>query len=167
MNLKRTKDGYFVGTNFPVNEKLLREETNFDITQLGESANARRVRATELVESARATSIAFVRKYLSDHYDSFARKEDPNERTLVRTHRPFAARVQALAAGVWSRRHGSGQGGGWKLVKAMAFEASFGHPCGRHFKSAEHLAEHPQFAEQKALLRDLDSYPWTRFSLTR
>ncbi len=29
VTLERKKDGYFVGSNFPVNEKLIREETEF------------------------------------------------------------------------------------------------------------------------------------------
>ena len=168
VTLKRTKDGYFVGSNFPANEKLLREETNFDINAMGESANARRVRATELVDGAKGhIDQAFVKKYLSDHYDSFGKQEDPNERTLCghidlspRGSKPWqpefgpAGTVQAKAADE-------------TLVKAMAFEASFGHPCGRHFKAAQHLASHPEFADMKPLLRDLDSHPWTRFSVGR
>jgi hypothetical protein len=166
VTLKRTKDGYFIGTNFPVNEKLLREETNFDIHAMDESANARRVRAVELVEGAKGRiDQAFAKQYLSDHYDSFARKEDPNERSLCghidlspRGSKPWqpefgpAGTVQAKAADE-------------ALVKAMSFEAAFGHPCGRHFKAERHLEKHPQFAVMKPLLRDLNSHPWTRFSV--
>ena len=30
VTLQRTRDGFFVGSNFPVDPKLIREETNFD-----------------------------------------------------------------------------------------------------------------------------------------
>lgn len=168
VTLRRTKDGYFVGTNFPVNEKLIREETNFDTSNMSESSNARRVRATELIEGAKGKiDTAFAKKYLSDHYDSFAKQDNPDERTLC-GHIDLSPR----GSKPWQPEFGpagtaEAKAADWTLVTKMSFEASFGHPCGRSFKAAEHLAEHPQFASQKELLRDLDSYPWTRFSLAR
>src|SRR5947208_15834111 len=51
VNLRRTKDGFFVGTNFPVDAKLAREETDFDLTDKTQSPNARKVRAEQLVDS--------------------------------------------------------------------------------------------------------------------
>src|SRR5215468_9766712 len=47
--LQRTKDGYFVGSNFPVNEQLAREETGFPVHDMSVSANARRVRWEQLM----------------------------------------------------------------------------------------------------------------------
>ena len=44
VTLERKTDGYFVGSNFPINEKLAREETNFDLKDMNLSANARHVR---------------------------------------------------------------------------------------------------------------------------
>ena len=37
-SVERTKDGYFVGSNFPVDPKLIREETKFDVRQEGSLA---------------------------------------------------------------------------------------------------------------------------------
>src|SRR5437879_12137872 len=48
VNLRRTKDGYFIGSNFPVNEKLASEETNFNVKDLNELANGRRIRRAQL-----------------------------------------------------------------------------------------------------------------------
>ena len=39
-SLRRTKDGYFVGSNFPVDPKLIKAETNFDVNDQS-SPNAR------------------------------------------------------------------------------------------------------------------------------
>src|SRR2546428_4129671 len=36
VTLDRKKDGYFVGSNFPVNPHLAREETNFNLNDMGE-----------------------------------------------------------------------------------------------------------------------------------
>ena len=168
VTLSRTTNGYFVGANFPVNEKLTREETNFDVSNLSDSANARRARAIALVEDARGKiDVAFGKKYLSDHYDSFAKKDDPDERSLC-GHIDLSPR----GSKPWQPEFGpagtaEAKVADWTLVTSMSFEASFGHPCGRNFKAAQHLAEHPEFASMKDLLRDLDSYPWTRFSLAR
>jgi hypothetical protein len=166
--LRRTKNGYFVGANFPVNEKLTREETNFDVTNMSESPNARRVRATELVEGAKGKiDVAFAKRYLSDHYDSYAKQEDPNERTLC-------GHIDLSPRGVpaWQPPYGAAgtvqaKAADWSLATSMAFEASFGHPCGRGFNAADYLAAHPEFAGMKELLRDLDSYSWTRVSVAR
>src|SRR3569833_2098833 len=49
VTLERKKDGYFVGSNFPINEKLAREETDFDLQNMSLSANARHVRWNELM----------------------------------------------------------------------------------------------------------------------
>jgi hypothetical protein len=49
------------------------------------------------------------------------------------------------------------------MLAQMSFEAAMGHADGIDFKAAEHLKQHPEFAWQKAVLRDLDSHPWTAF----
>ena len=49
VTLQRETDGYFVGSNFPINEKLAREETDFDMNDMSSSANARHVRWEQLM----------------------------------------------------------------------------------------------------------------------
>jgi hypothetical protein len=49
VTLERKSDGYFVGSNFPINEKLIREETNFDPHDMSASNNARHVRWEQLM----------------------------------------------------------------------------------------------------------------------
>ena len=39
--LQRTKDGYFVGSNFPVDPKLMKEETEFDTNDTSAAAPTR------------------------------------------------------------------------------------------------------------------------------
>ena len=41
MTLDRKTDGYFVGSNFPINPKLAAEETDFPVDDPGVSGNAR------------------------------------------------------------------------------------------------------------------------------
>src|SRR6185369_9815815 len=67
VTLRRTKDGYFVGSNFPVNEKLLTDETEFDAKDLGASANARHVRWEQLMEQNKGKiDVAAGQRFLAD-----------------------------------------------------------------------------------------------------
>ena len=56
VTLERKKDGYFVGSNFPVNKNLIREETNFDPNDMSVSANARHLRWEQLMAEKKARS---------------------------------------------------------------------------------------------------------------
>src|SRR5205807_6533258 len=51
VNVSRTKDGFFVGSNFPVSQKLAHEETELDLTDKSRSPNARRTRAEDLIRT--------------------------------------------------------------------------------------------------------------------
>src|SRR5579863_3980277 len=83
VNVERTKDGYFVGSNFPKDEKMTREETDFPVGDLSNSANARHVRWDELMkENKGKIDVAAAEKFLADHYDTYDRKDEPDERTL-------------------------------------------------------------------------------------
>lgn len=165
VTLERTKDGYFAGTNFPVSPKLAAEETTFRLDDPSLSANARRVRADELIRGAKGTiDLGFAKRYLSDHHDAHEKREDaPSERTLCghvdRSPRGMgdwfpafgpAGTVQSKAADA-------------AMLKRMALEAAMGHPCGATWEAAPHLATHPGFEWTKPLMRDLVARPWTLF----
>ena len=49
-------------------------------------------------------------------------------------------------------------------AEKMTLTAALGHACGLHFKAAEHLAKHPEYAWFKPVLKDMDARPWTKFS---
>jgi hypothetical protein len=164
VNLRRTKDGYFVGSNFPVDAKLAKQETTFDLKDMGQSPNARWVRAEQLVQENKGRiDIAFGKKFLSDHYDSFAKKIDPSERTLC-GHIELSPRGDLP----WQPPYGTAGAVQNKVTDAdgagkMSFEAALGHACGLKVKAADHLKAHPEFAWEKPLLRDLPANPWTEF----
>ena len=83
VTLERKKDGYFVGSNFPINEKLIREETDFDPHDMSLSANARHVRWEQLMaENKGKIDLASAQRFLADHYDTYENKEDADERSL-------------------------------------------------------------------------------------
>ncbi len=164
VTLQRKKDGYFMGSNFPVNEKLIREETDFDTQDMSMSANARHVRWEQLMaENKGKINVAAAQRFMADHYDTYSKKEEPDERTLdghidlsPRGSQPWmppygtAGAVQNKAADA-------------AMVAHMSFTAAAGHACGKDFKAEEHLREHPEFSWEQGLLRDMNAYPWTEF----
>ncbi len=166
VTLERKKDGYFVGSNFPINEKLIREETDFDPHDMSVSANARHVRWEQLMaENKGKIDLAAAQRFLADHFDTFENKEDADERTLdghidlsPRGSEPWqppfgmAGAVQNKAADA-------------KLAADMSFSAAAGHACGMDFKAADFVRAHPEFAWQKDLQRDMKAGAWTTFTV--
>jgi hypothetical protein len=168
VTLERKSDGYFVGSNFPINEKLIREETNFDPHDMSASNNARHVRWEQLMAEYKGKiDVAAAQRFLADHYDTFENKEDPDERTLD-GHIDLSSRGE----GDWQPPYGTAgavqnKAADANMTKEMSFTAAAGHACGMDFKAATHLSEHPEFEWEKPLLRDMNSYPWTRFSVAK
>jgi hypothetical protein len=170
--LWRTKDGYFVSSNFARDPKLIKEETSgFDPNDASSSPNARHARADEMVQQAKGSiDVDFAERYLSDHADSFEKnsssveKQQPNERALC-------GHVDNSPRGVkeweWAPYNPGGAVQGKATDSAMAAKMSFvaraGHPCGADFSAADFLDHHPEFAWQKPLLRDMKAGPWTVF----
>ena len=168
VTLKRSKDGYFVGSNFPENPMLVKDETDFPADDKSISANARRVRWEQLMAEYKGKiDIDAGKRFLADHYDTFDKVEQPSERTLC-------GHVDLTARGLKGWQPGFGPAGAVQskvmdstMAERMAFTGAAGHACGLHFKAATHLREHPEFAWQKEFLRDIDSRPWTEFSAAR
>ena len=83
VTLERSSDGYFVGSNFPINEKLIREETDYDVKDKSQSAEARHARWEQLMaENKGKIDLAAAERFLADHYDAYEKKKDADERTL-------------------------------------------------------------------------------------
>lgn len=165
VTLERTKDGYFAGTNFPVNPKLAAEETKFKLDDPSLSANARRVRAEEILKASEGkVDVALARRYLSDHHDSYEKKDDaPSERSLC-GHVDLSPRGMGDWFGPWGPA-GTVQSkvADAAMAKRMSLEAAMGHPCGTDYRAAPHLAKTPAYAWTKPLMRDLVAFPWTLF----
>ena len=162
----RTKDGYYVSSNFPRDPKLIREETDgFDPSNMSSSMNARHVRADEMVQQAKGTiDVQMAENFLADHFDSFEKKTQPDERSLC-------GHVDASARGVkewgWDAYNPGGAVQGKatdsEMAASMSFVARAGHPCGADFVAADFLERHPEYSWQKPLLHDMKAGPWTKF----
>src|SRR4029077_12810138 len=68
-SLRRTKDGFFVGSDFSVDPKLARVETNFDFSNRGGSPLARKARWEQMVnKNARTIDADVVKQMEGDTY---------------------------------------------------------------------------------------------------
>lgn len=164
VELKRTKDGYFAGANYPINEKLLKEETDFNAKDPSLSANARRVRWTELMSQNKGSiDVAKAKSFLADHYDVVANKTQPSERTLC-------GHVEKSPRGMGDWKGPFDPAGAVQnkvadaaMITNMSFEAAAGHACGISFHASSHVSKYPQFQWQRPLLTDMPARPWTPF----
>ena len=97
--LWRTKDGYFVSSNFPRDPKLIREETSgFDPNDASSSMNARHARWEEVMKQAKGKiDVNMAEQFLSDHFDSFE-KQPQAQKKLCRMSAPCAATSMPLRA---------------------------------------------------------------------
>ncbi len=165
VTLDKTMDGYFVGSNFPENPKLIAEETtDYSPTDFGSSANARHVRWKELMAEYKGKiDLDAAHRFLADHYDTYDNRIEPDERTLC-GHIELSER----GSKPWQPKYGAcgtaqNKAADSKMIAAMSFSAAMGHACGLNFKAAEHLKKHPEFKYEQSVLRDLNSGAWTTF----
>jgi hypothetical protein len=162
----RTKDGYFVSSNFARDPALIRDEApEFNPKDLSTSPNARHVRWEQLIKQAKGKiDIDMAEAFMADHFDSFDKKQQPDERSLC-------GHVDASSRGVNVWGWGAFNPGGAVQGKAMdsnmaehmSFQARAGHPCGQDFIAKDFLRAHPDYSWEAPLLRDMKSGPWTLF----
>jgi hypothetical protein len=161
----RTKDGYFVGANFPLDEKVIAEETTFDPKNAAQSVCVRRARWEALMEANKgAIDVERAMAFLGDHIDAATGGAADNANALC-------GHVDADAKGLpefsWAAFYPGGAVQGKATSAALARElklwARMGHPCGRDFEAAGFAAAHPEWAWQLPHLRDMKAHPWTLF----
>ncbi len=165
MTLLRTRDGFFVGSNFPANPKLIKEETDFDVNDKSRSENARHVRWLQLMEQNKGKiDVAAGERFLADHFDTFENKTQPSERTLC-GHIELSPR----GMGNWQAPYAPAGAVQNKVTDAagaekMSFMAALGHACGLNFKASDEMARHPEYGWMQDILHDMPSRAWTRFA---
>jgi len=165
-SVRRTMDGYFIGSNFPVDEKLAMVETNFDFSNRGGSPLARKERWEQMVSNAKGNLDAeTVKQMEADKYDAFEKREGPNERSLCGV-------VERSTRGIpewdWAKFYPGGTVQAKVVDSQMAgkmqFWAAMGHPCGYDVVAAAFLKAHPEYGWMNGILRDMPSRPWTTFT---
>jgi hypothetical protein len=163
----RSKDGYFVSSNFARDPQLMKEETpDFKPGNLAASANARHVTwERKMAEAKGRIDIEMAEQFLADHEDSYSGKVQASERTLC-------GHVDKVKAGIPEWGWGPYYPGGAVTGKVadsdgaekMSLIAHAGHPCGDDFHAAGFLRAHPEYSYLHPILKDMPSGPWTRFS---
>ncbi len=164
--LTKKKDGYFVSANFTVDPLVIRDDTpGFNPNNMSSSMNARRVTGEAFVKKhGGQLDTALAEAYLSDHWDSFEKKDDPDQRSLCGHEE-----TSPVGEPVWGNPPYAPSGAvtGEVTDAAMAGRMSMivraGHPCGADFIAAPFLAAHPEFDWQKPILHDMKAGPWTEF----
>ncbi|HEV2385852.1 MAG TPA: C45 family peptidase [Candidatus Acidoferrales bacterium] len=164
--LWRTKDGYFTSANFPSDPQVAAQETKFNLHDPSLSPNARHARWDELMQQNKGRiDAALAQQFESDHFDTYTKRQSPDQRTLC-------GHVDAAAAGqeIWD--WGPYYPGGAvqskvtdsQMAAHMSLIAHLGHPCGEPFYAKPFLAAHPQYHWMAPVLRDMPAYPWTTFA---
>jgi len=156
-----------VGSNFARDPEVLAKDTTFDIHNLETPPNARRVRWEQLMRESRGKiDVKRAEDFMGDHFDSYQKKMDPDERSLC-GHGDLSPR--GVAVWEWPPHDPAGAVQGkvmdGTMAQAMSFFAHMGHPCGMDFLAAPFLKAHPEFAWQAPLLRDMKAGPWTLFKV--
>ncbi len=163
----RSKDTAIIGSNFPSDPKLIKEETTFDASNKTSSPNARRLRMEKLVavdykgklDDSNGKTIE------GDTYDTLNGKNAQN-RCVIDGH----VEEDPLGCKEWSEGPffpmGAVQGKvtTTDLANKMELWAHMGHPGGADFLAAPFFKAHSEYIKtQGKYLRDMKAYPWTLF----
>jgi hypothetical protein len=161
-----TKDGFFVGSNFPSDPAVTKDETTFNVHDLGNSANARHLRWNQLMKQYKGKiDVQLAENFESDSYDAYAKKQGPDQRSLCGRNEgskhgvPIWGWAPYFPGGTVQEKVADSQ-----MVAHMTLNAHMGPACGKNFYAKPFLAAHPQFDWMKPVLRDMLQYPWTTFT---
>ncbi len=165
--LWRTKDGYFISSNFARDPELIKTETpKFDASDLSRSENARRVTWEKKIAAAKGRiDVELAEQFLGDHDDSLTGKVNASSRSLCgHTDRDPKGVPEWDDGPFYPEGAVTGKVSDSDLAADLALIAHAGHPCGEDFVAAPFLAAHPEYSYLKPILKDMPSGPWTKFS---
>jgi len=165
----RTRDGMYIGSNFALDPKLIKEETTFNPGEKDNSPNARRVRYESLMEKEKGKINIEIGKVLeSDHYDAIQNSNQEN-RCVICGH--VDTDPKGCPEWDWKAFYPGGAVQGKlttaRLASQFQFWAHMGHPCGEDFIASTFLEKHPEYNWQKDYLRDMKAYPWSLMDANR
>jgi hypothetical protein len=163
----RSKDTAMIGSNFPSDPKLIKEETNFKVNNPLSSPNARKLRMQKLVAiDYKGKLTDSTGKIIEgDTYDAL-NKKNAMDRCVIDGH----VENDPYGSPEWSEGPyypmGAVQGKvtTTDLANKMQLWAHMGHPGGADFLAAPYFAKHPEYKWQSVYLRDMKAYPWTLFT---
>ncbi|MEM3507596.1 MAG: C45 family peptidase [Candidatus Bathyarchaeia archaeon] len=162
--LTRTKDGFFAGSNVALTEEV-RAETKLDYSDKSSSYLSRRERWLQLIEANKGKiNVELAKKFLADHFDTFALKEEPNRNTLCGHIELDSRGWREWECGPYFPFGAfDGKVSSSKLALSLSTWAHWGKPCGASFKADEFINNHPEYKWQSSCLKDILPFPWTLF----
>ncbi len=164
--LWKKKNGFFVSSNFPRLPALIKYETvGYNPKDMSSSPNARHVRWLQLMKEYKGRiDVQLAEKFLGDHYDTWLKKIDPDQRTLCGHIDNSPQGVPVWHDGPYTPEGAvTGKVTDSAMAAKMEMIARAGHPGGENFYAKPFLKAHPQFDWEKPILKNMISYPWTEF----
>ncbi len=165
-SIKRTKNGYFAGSNIAFDEKV-REETDVDYSAENTTAQARYRRWKELLDSNYGKiDVDLAKSFISDHYDVVTKSNNPSARTLC-----GHIELDPKGEPSWERPPYYPEGAidakvtDSVLSERMMSWAIFGHPCGLEFNAKNFLEKKASFKWMKDYLKDINKNEWVLFGI--
>jgi hypothetical protein len=161
----RTSDGIYVGSNFPSDPKLMKEETTFNPKDSSNSPNARHRRWEHLSNQYKGKIDVETGKIIEgDSYSELTKAREASRCVI-------AGRVDTDPKGCpewdWPPFYPGGTVQAKittsALAKDLKFWAHMGNPNGDDFLAAPFFAAHPQYKWESGYLHDMKAYPWTLF----
>lgn len=162
----RSKDGYFISSNFARDPDVIKNETDgFDPTNLASSPNARRITwEDKMAQSKGRIDVDLAEQFLASHEDSYTGKVNADSRSLC-------GHIDHDEKGVpewgdppfYPDGAVTGKVTDSELAAHMAMIGRAGHPCGEDFLAEPFLSAHPEFKYLKPILKDMKAGPWTTF----
>lgn len=167
-SIERTRDGFYSGSNITENVPLMRQETDADFDNIKHSDIARRVRWLDLFDQEMGKiDVERGKLMLGDHYDVYAGKENPGDRTIC-GHWELASDPAGGPSDTWAKPFYPAGALDGKVVDArmareMTFWAKWGSSCDIPFDAPKFLREHRQYDYLKGYLKSRPTQPWTVF----
>ncbi len=161
----RTKNGYFVGSNFTSDPTVTKLDTTYNLNDPTMSPNARHVRWDELMKKYKGKiDVQLAEKFEADHFDAYTKKAGADVRTLCGHGDVMAKGDPGWEVAPYDPM-GAVQGKvtDSKMAAQMTLIARAGHPCGANFYAKPFLAKHPEYDWQAPALHDMIAGPWTEF----
>ncbi len=161
----RTKDGYYVGSNFASDPALIKAETTFNPKNMSNSPNARHARWEQLMPANKGQiDVALGEKFLADHFDTYENREDRDYRALC-GHGDTSPNGEPLWNDPPYNPSGAvtAQAADSAMAKKMMLQARAGRACGEDFIADTFLKQHPEFDWQRPILKDMKGNPWAEF----
>ncbi len=161
----RTRDGYFVGSNFPSDPAIINEETVFNPRDKYSSMNDRRLRWEALMREYKGKINAdLAERFLGDHHDEVRNKNGADAYVICGHNDEDPRGVRQWG---WSRYNPAGSVQAKVTTAALAakmeFIARMGHPCGESFVAKRFFLAHPGYRWEGKFLHDMIAHPWTLF----